>query len=71
MDWRLPLVGAMLRFALVGVQFVSTDIRVKLSIRFVVLAARALSLARVRLGTTFRGAWNPAEWPSRARRATK
>jgi hypothetical protein len=39
-------------FALVAVRFVSTDIRGKLSIRFVVLAACALSLGGVRLGTT-------------------
>ena len=61
LDRRLSLVGAGLLFALFGVQFVWSEIRVELSILYVVLAAGALLLSRAHLGATFRGAWNPAE----------
>jgi cation:H+ antiporter len=57
LDRRLSLVGAGLLFALFGVQFAWPDIRVELSILYVVLAIGALILSRTHLADTFRGAW--------------
>ncbi|MDP9367316.1 MAG: sodium:calcium antiporter [Chloroflexota bacterium] len=61
LDRRLSLVGAGLLFVLFGVQFIWAEIRVELSILYVVLAIGALLISRAHLGATFRGAWNPAE----------
>jgi cation:H+ antiporter len=61
LDRRLSVVGAGLLFGLFGVQFIWSDLRVELSIVYVVLAAGALLLSRAHLAATFRGAWNPAE----------
>ncbi len=60
LDRRLSLVGAGLLFVLFGVQFIWSEIRVELSILYVVLAIGALVISRAHLGATFRGAWNPA-----------
>ncbi|MDQ4099910.1 MAG: sodium:calcium antiporter [Chloroflexota bacterium] len=59
LDRRLSLVGAGLLFTLFGVQFVWAEIRVELSILYVVLAIGALVISRAHLGETFRGAWSP------------
>ena len=69
LDRRLSLVGAGLLFSLFGVQFIWSEIRVELSVLYVVLAAGALLISRAHLGATFRGAWNPVErsWPADSR----
>ncbi len=59
LDRRLSLVGAGLLFVLFGVQFIWSEIRVELSILYVVLAAGTLLISRAHLGATFRGAWIP------------
>lgn len=61
LDRRLSVVGASLLFALFAVQFVWEDLRVQLSIVYVVLAVIALGISRAHLGATFRGAWAPTE----------
>jgi cation:H+ antiporter len=58
LDRRLSLGGAGLLFALFGVQFAWPEIRVELSVVYIVLAAAALLLSRAHLGATFRGAWS-------------
>ncbi len=60
LDRQLSLVGAGLLFVLFGVQFIWAEVRVELSILYVVLALGVLLLSRAQLGATFRGAWNPA-----------
>ena len=61
LDRRLSLTGAGLLFALFAVQFVWEELRVELSIVYVVLAVAALILSRAHIGATFRGAWAPPE----------
>ncbi|MFN8591117.1 MAG: hypothetical protein U0031_06595 [Thermomicrobiales bacterium] len=59
LDRRLSLIGAGMLFALFAVQFIWEDLRVELSIVYVVLAIGTLILSRAHLGATFRGAWSP------------
>ncbi len=61
LDRRLSLVGAGLLFVLFGVQFIWSEIRVELSILYVVLAVGTLLISRAHLGATFHGAWSPVE----------
>jgi cation:H+ antiporter len=61
LDRRLSVVGAGLLFALFAVQFVWADLRVALSIVYVILAAAALFISRAHIGETFRGALAPPE----------
>jgi cation:H+ antiporter len=61
LDRRLSLVGAGLLFALFAVQFVWEDLRVELSIVYVVLAVVVVILSRAHIGATFRGAWSTTD----------
>lgn len=61
LDRRLSLVGAGLLFGLFTTQFIWAEIRVELSIVYIVLAVAALVISRAHLGTTFRGVWKPSE----------
>jgi cation:H+ antiporter len=63
LDRRLSVVGAGLLFALFAVQFVWEELRVELSVVYVILAIAALVISRAHLGETFRGAWKSAERP--------
>jgi cation:H+ antiporter len=58
LDRRLSISGAGLLFALFAVQFVWPDVRVELSVLYVILAAVVLVVTRAHLGATFRGAWS-------------
>ncbi len=57
LDRRLSVIGAGLLFGLFAVQFIWPDIRVELSVVYVILAAITLLISRKHLGDTFRGAW--------------
>jgi cation:H+ antiporter len=61
LDRRLSVVGASLLFGLFAVQFIWEDLRLQLSVVYVVLAVIALIISRTHLGATFRGAWAPPE----------
>ena len=58
LDRRLSVVGAGLLFGLFAVQFIWEDLRVELSIVYVLLAVAALIISRAHLGATFRNAWS-------------
>jgi cation:H+ antiporter len=61
LDRRLSVTGATLLFVLFAVQFIWEDLRVELSIVYVILAMAALIISRAHLGATFRGAWATPE----------
>lgn len=61
LDRRLSVIGASLLFGLFAVQFVWEDLRMQLSVVYVVLAVITLLISRAHLGATFRGAWAPTE----------
>jgi cation:H+ antiporter len=61
LDRRLSLTGAGILFALFAVQFVWQDLRVELSIVYVILAVVTVFISRAHIGATFRGVWTPPE----------
>ena len=58
LDRRLSVTGASILFALFGVQFIWSEIRVELSIVYIVLAVITVFVSRAHLADTFRGAWH-------------
>lgn len=63
LDRRLSLVGAGLLFGLFMVQFVWADLRMELSVVYVILAVAAVVISRAHIGATFRGLIGPAKQP--------
>lgn len=59
LDRRLSLTGAGILFALFAVQFIWQDLRVELSIVYVILAVVTVFISRAHIGATFRGVWSP------------
>jgi cation:H+ antiporter len=59
LDRRLSVVGAGLLFVLFAVQFIWSELRMELSVVYVILAMAALFISRAHIGATFRAAAAP------------